>query len=91
MPRWFSFLVRALWVSQSSPASYGQARNLDLLMLSCLLPQEGHQQGPKAEISQLAWNPKIPHILATCTTAGTVTVWDLKKQATVLNLSDNQG
>ena len=53
--------------------------------------QEGHQQGPKAEISQLAWNPKIPHILATCTTAGTVTVWDLKKQATVLNLSDNQG
>ena len=62
-----------------------------LMQSSLLLLQEGHQQGPKAEISQLAWNPKIPHILATCTTAGTVTVWDLKKQATVLNLSDNQG
>lgn len=56
-----------------------------------MLPQEGHQQGPKAEISNLAWNPKIAHILATCTTAGSVTVWDLKKQATIMSLNDNQG
>ena len=62
---------------------------MTVCVLSCL--QEGHQQGPKADISSLAWNPKIAHIVATCTTAGAVTVWDLKKQTTIMTLSDNQG
>ena len=53
--------------------------------------QEGHQQGPKPEISNLAWNPKIVHILATCTAAGCVNVFDLKKQASIMSLNDNQG
>ena len=56
-----------------------------------LLLQEGHQQGPKPEISNLAWNPKIVHILATCTVAGSVNVFDLKKQASIMSLNDNQG
>ena len=81
----------AAGVTQQLGLLWSSTHSFNLLMQPSLLPQEGHQQGPKAEISQLAWNPKIPHILATCTTAGTVTVWDLKKQATVLNLSDNQG
>lgn len=61
------------------------------MMRMHLLLQEGHQQGPKPEISNLAWNPKIVHILATCTAAGSVNVFDLKKQASIMSLNDNQG
>lgn len=65
-------------------------RALRMIRMHILL-QEGHQQGPQPEISNLAWNPKIVHILATCTVAGSVTVFDLKKQASIMSLNDNQG
>ena len=57
----------------------------------CIVMQQGEQQGPKAEISNLAWNPKTAYILATCTTAGDVTICNLKKMAAVLSLTDEQG
>ena len=43
------------------------------------------------EITCLAWNRKVQHILATCTAAGTVVVWDLKKQRPVITFKDPSG
>ena len=53
--------------------------------------EQGEQQGPKADFSNLAWNPSVAYILATCTTAGDVTICNLKKMAAVLSLVDEQG
>lgn len=47
--------------------------------------------GPQPEITNLAWNRKVQHILGTCTAAGTVVVWDLKKQRPVISFKDPSG
>ncbi|KAL4425258.1 hypothetical protein ABPG75_009274 [Micractinium tetrahymenae] len=47
--------------------------------------------GPQPEITHLSWNRKVQHILGTCTAAGTVVVWDLKKQRPVISFKDPSG
>ncbi len=51
--------------------------------------------GASPAITHLAWNawsnPKVAHILATCTETGVVKVWDMKKRSLVMELADNQG
>jgi hypothetical protein len=42
----------------------------------------------EAEITSLAWNPNVAHILACATTAGTVCVWDLKENRPWCTLKD---
>jgi len=49
----------------------------------------GGNQSP--EITALAWNRKVQHILTTATGAGTVVVWDLKKQRPVISFRDPNG
>ncbi|KAL4435628.1 hypothetical protein ABPG77_002591 [Micractinium sp. CCAP 211/92] len=51
----------------------------------------GAGAGPQPEITHLAWNRKVQHILGTCTAAGTVVVWDLKKQRPVISFKDPSG
>ena len=41
---------------------------------------------PGSEVTSLAWNCKVPHILASATAGGVATVWDLKKQRPVISL-----
>ncbi|EFN56942.1 hypothetical protein CHLNCDRAFT_143487 [Chlorella variabilis] len=52
---------------------------------------KGGAGGPQPEITHLAWNRKVQHILGTCTAAGTVVVWDLKKQRPVISFKDPSG
>jgi hypothetical protein len=52
---------------------------------------KGGSGGPQPEITHLTWNRKVQHILATCTAAGTVVVWDLKKQRPVISFKDPSG
>ncbi|GFR43886.1 hypothetical protein Agub_g5015 [Astrephomene gubernaculifera] len=40
------------------------------------------------EITYLAWNKKVQHILASCSTNGTTVVWDLKRQKPVISFRD---
>ncbi|PNH06272.1 Protein transport protein Sec31A [Tetrabaena socialis] len=40
------------------------------------------------EITYLAWNRKVQHILASCSTNGTTVVWDLKRQKPVISFRD---
>jgi hypothetical protein len=47
--------------------------------------------GAPKPMAGLAWNPKVQHILATASSAGSVSVVDLKKQKPIMELSDNQG
>ena len=56
-------------------------------MPACACPAAG----PQPEITHLAWNRKVQHILGTCTAAGTVVVWDLKKQRPVISFKDPSG
>ncbi|KDD72951.1 hypothetical protein H632_c2699p0, partial [Helicosporidium sp. ATCC 50920] len=41
-----------------------------------------------SEITHLAWNCKVAHILATATAGAGVVVWDLKKQRPIITLRD---
>lgn len=43
------------------------------------------------DITCLAWNRKVQHILGTATIGGTVVVWDLKKQRPVISFKDPAG
>ena len=43
------------------------------------------------DITCLAWNRKVQHILGTATVGGTVVVWDLKKQRPVISFKDPAG
>lgn len=43
--------------------------------------------GP-AEITYLAWNVKVQHILAACTSAGQTNVFDLRRQKPIAILRD---
>ena len=47
--------------------------------------------GPQPEITALAWNRKVQHIIATATAHGTVIVWDLKKQRPIISFKDPNG
>jgi protein transport protein SEC31 len=45
--------------------------------------------GPTAgEVSSLAWNHKVQHILASSSLSGTTVVWDLKRQRPVISFTD---
>jgi hypothetical protein len=44
--------------------------------------------GSGAETTYIAWNRKVQHILASCSTNGTTVVWDLKRQKPVMTLKD---
>jgi protein transport protein SEC31 len=46
---------------------------------------------PGSDITCLAWNRKVQHILGTTTAGGTVVVWDLKKQRPVISFKDPNG
>ena len=47
----------------------------------------GGQPGP-GEVSYLAWNNKVQHILASSSLNGTTVVWDLKRQRPVISFTD---
>jgi protein transport protein SEC31 len=56
-----------------------------LAMIDCtveLAPNVVWEPGTTSEVSAVAWNTKVPHIVATAATDGIVTVWDVvgKKQ-----------
>lgn len=40
------------------------------------------------EITYVAWNKKVQHILASCSTNGSCVVWDLKRQKPVISFKD---
>lgn len=46
---------------------------------------KNHQAG----VTNLAWNKKVPHILASCTAAGETNIWDLRQKRTVLSFRDS--
>lgn len=48
----------------------------------------GPGSGPTAEITHLAWNRKVQHILASTGSDGACVVWDLKKQRPIISLRD---
>jgi protein transport protein SEC31 len=58
-------------------------------LLPCLLSRAA--PGAQPELTHLAWNRKVQHILAACSAAGTVAVWDLKKQRPVISFKDPSG
>jgi protein transport protein SEC31 len=48
--------------------------------------------GPAAgEVTYLAWNCKVQHILASTSSQGTTVVWDLKRQKQVISFIDPNG
>ena len=48
----------------------------------------GGGSGGGGEISSLAWNCRVQHILASTGSSGTTVIWDLKKQKPVMSLTD---
>ncbi len=54
-------------------------------------PQGGPAAAPGAgeqEITYLAWNPRVQHILSSTSASGVTIVWDLKKQRPVMSFRD---
>ncbi|CAI7811825.1 unnamed protein product [Closterium sp. NIES-54] len=49
---------------------------------------KGAGGGPQGEISCLAWNRKVQHIVATTSYSGLSVVWDLRKQKQVISFAD---
>ena len=47
--------------------------------------------GSGGEITSLAWNCKVQHILASTTSGGSTVVWDLKRQKPVISFTDAAG
>ena len=47
--------------------------------------------GAGGEITSLAWNCKVQHILASTTSGGATVVWDLKRQKPVISFTDAAG
>ncbi|MEW5306110.1 MAG: hypothetical protein WDW36_008602 [Sanguina aurantia] len=45
--------------------------------------------GGSSEITYIAWNRKVQHILASSSTNGTTVVWDLKRQKPVISFRDS--
>lgn len=52
-------------------------------------PQNGRDA--KVELTYLAWNRKVQHILVTGRLDGVVVVYDLKKQRPIIELKDKAG
>ena len=52
-------------------------------------PQNGRDA--RVELTYLAWNRKVQHILATGRLDGVVVVYDLKKQRPIIELKDKAG
>ncbi|CAN6442260.1 unnamed protein product [Victoria cruziana] len=52
-------------------------------------PLKGVGSGAQGEVSFLAWNHKVQHILASTSYNGTTVIWDLKKQKPVISFSDS--
>lgn len=50
----------------------------------------GNPQARSDDLECIAWNRKVPHILATGSVGGFVTVWDLKTKKATLNLNNNR-
>ncbi|XP_043691562.1 protein transport protein SEC31 homolog B-like isoform X2 [Telopea speciosissima] len=51
-------------------------------------PLKSVGSGAQGEISYLSWNHKVQPILASTSYNGTTVVWDLRRQKSVINLSD---
>ncbi|KAF3781972.1 transport protein SEC31-like protein B [Nymphaea thermarum] len=49
----------------------------------------GVGSGAQGEVSFLAWNHKVQHILASTSYNGTTVIWDLKRQKPVISFSDS--
>lgn len=47
--------------------------------------------GGAGEVTFLAWNCKVQHILASTSAGGTTVVWDLKRQKQVISFTDPNG
>ncbi|KFZ15304.1 hypothetical protein V501_02767 [Pseudogymnoascus sp. VKM F-4519 (FW-2642)] len=50
----------------------------------------GNPQARSDDLECIAWNRKVPHILATGSVAGFVTVWDLKTKKATLTLNNSR-
>jgi protein transport protein SEC31 len=50
----------------------------------------GNPQARSDDLECIAWNRKVPHILATGSVGGFVTIWDLKTKKASLNLNNNR-
>ncbi|CUE94406.1 protein transport protein SEC31, putative [Bodo saltans] len=90
---------RSLQFSPTQPhylATGGQDKELYIWTLQDPREPAAVPALPKAthpgELTDVKWNPKFAHILATSTSTGTVTVWDLKARRTALtfNVSASQ-
>lgn len=58
-------------------------KNLNMdLALKCEAQDEG-------VITSLSWNDKVPHVLAAASSQGTVYIWDMKKSALHLTITDS--
>lgn len=49
---------------------------------------QGTVAGPGNEVTHIAWNRKVQHILASTIANGTTVVWDLKRQKPVISFKD---
>mmetsp|Transcript_17174 Transcript_17174/g.36925 ORF Transcript_17174/g.36925 Transcript_17174/m.36925 type:complete len:1182 (+) Transcript_17174:168-3713(+) len=51
-------------------------------------PSESAKTHQGSEVLNVAWNKKVPHILASCSNKGTTVVWDLKQKKEVISFQD---
>jgi WD40 repeat protein len=58
-------------------------------------PTKSHSTGPRSskleEITSLQWNPVVPHILASSSSSGYTSVWDLRGKKEVISLAYGGG
>ncbi len=59
-------------------------------MFDLTAPTKSHTTGPRStkleEITALQWNPVVPHILASSSSSGYTSVWDLRGKKEVISL-----
>lgn len=71
------------------------ATNAELQVFDLNNPSKVHPTGPKStkldEITALQWNPIVPHILASSSSSGFTSVWDLKAKKEVISLAYGGG
>lgn len=71
------------------------ATNAELQVYDLANPTKSHATGPKSnkldEITSLQWNPIVPHILASSSSSGFTSVWDLKAKKEVISLAYGGG
>ena len=66
-------------------------RAMGVVVIMCGAQVGVNGAGPGPEISYLAWNRKVEHIIATCGPDGAVIIWDMRRQRRVMTLRDNAG